>query len=356
MNMEEKTNLGNKREEALKSCDKVINGIEDGNISVLSSLLLCKKIARLVNDQEGIEWLNCEYSGYPCNENGLVDQHYWQIAKNHGRSFKEKNEKNGIYEEYIFTSLCSELEIAIDSKMKSLGNFSTKGFSVSGDWAQFATDKLTSPVSINTNVLLDGIRKSEKHLTILKSQYYDYAVRWKIELSFGNSARTIFEEYQEKVDSYYSSLPLQIIQKLNAIEETLYDGNPERYSQVLTSCRRLWTDIAKNLFNEFFPNYSNKTYTTKQGKEIDISGDHDNNKISAIVEKLQAKAANNTLVGSEIIYLIDWIEQINKNQSSGVHSEVTRNQAMQCIIHTYIALGDILHLRQTYLKESNKEG
>lgn len=39
------------------------------------------------------------------------------------------------------------------------------------------------------------------------------------------------------------------------------------------------------------------------------------------------------------------MEQINSLQSSGVHSDVTRNQAMQCIIHTYIALGDILKLK-----------
>jgi hypothetical protein len=47
----------------------------------------------------------------------------------------------------------------------------------------------------------------------------------------------------------------------------------------------------------------------------------------------------------DTIYLIDWMEQINNLQNSGVHSNVTREQAMQCIIHTYIALGDILILR-----------
>ena len=72
-----------------------------------------------------------------------------------------------------------------------------------------------------------------------------------------------------------------------------------------------------------------------------------NNKLSAIIEKLHEKAAKNTLVGSEIIYLIDWIEQINKLQNSGVHSEITREQAMRCIIHTYIALGDILKLKES---------
>ena len=123
------------------------------------------------------------------------------------------------------------------------------------------------------------------------------------------------------------------------------DGNPERYAQVLTSCRRLWSETAKALFNEVLPNYPEKTFKTKSGTVIDISGDHDNNKLSAVIETLQSKAAKNTLVGSETKYLIDWMEQINGKQNTGVHASVTREQAMQCIIHTYIALGDILSLK-----------
>ena len=46
-----------KRLQALNACEKVINGIEDGQITTSSALLLCKKIARLVNDVEGQEWL-----------------------------------------------------------------------------------------------------------------------------------------------------------------------------------------------------------------------------------------------------------------------------------------------------------
>lgn len=52
------SNTENKRAQALEACYKVIEGIEDGTVSVSSSLLLCKRIARLVNDCKGQEWLN----------------------------------------------------------------------------------------------------------------------------------------------------------------------------------------------------------------------------------------------------------------------------------------------------------
>ena len=112
------------------------------------------------------------------------------------------------------------------------------------------------------------------------------------------------------------------LNRIKEIEDLMEDGNPERYAQVLTSCRRLWSETAKQLFEEVLPNYIEKTFKTKLGKDIDISGDHLNNKLSAVIETLQSKAAKNTLVGSETIYLIDWMEQINNRQSAGVQSEV----------------------------------
>lgn len=331
-----------KMEQALEACEKVINGIEDETISVPSSVLLCMKIARLVNDWEGQEWLSYEYGGYP--RDGEASPHIWEIADKHGRVFRDKDE-NGKSTSFMFTSLCGELEARIESDKKALSNYSTQGFSVAGELALAATARMTSRVETQTNSLLESISSAQKNLSILKAQYYDYALKWQFELQFGNTAKTIFDEYQERVNEYYSSLPKSTLQKLSAIEDLMEDGNPERYAQVLTSCRRLWSDVANALFAKVLPNYSGKMFKTQSGRDIDVSGDHDNNKLSAVIETLQAKAMKNTLVGSETRYLIDWIEQINRRQSAGVHSEVSREQAMQCIIHTYIVLGDILALK-----------
>lgn len=343
-----------KRTQALEACDKVINGIEDGTISVSSSLLLCKRIARLVNDQEGQEWLDYEFGGYPNDGDDITSRVVWSIGAKHGRTYKEKD-NNGKSQEYMFSELCGELETAIDSDKRALGNFSTQGFSVSGDGVLYATARLTNDVAINTTNLLSRIRTSERRLSILKSQYYDYAARWQIELQFGNTAQSVFEEYQEKVNKYYSLLPTTTLQKLNAIEDMMEDGNPETYAQVLTSCRRLWCETANVLFSEVLPDYTETHFKTKSGNVIDVSGEHYNNKLSAVIETLQSKAAKNTLVGSETIYLIDWMERINDLQSTGVHHDITREQAMRCIIHTYIALGDILSLKEEVMSGGSEK-
>lgn len=347
------SDFSTKRQQALEACEKVINGIEHGTIEVSSALLMCKRIARLVNDLEGQEWLNYEYGGYP-NNNG-IPLDVWNIGARHGRKYRA-NDKDGKSNEYMFTELCGELEAEIEGYKKAINNYTTQGYSVSGDYAVLATDKLTSRVALGTNSLLQNIKTAERRLSILKSEYYDYAVRWQIELQFGSVAQSVYEEYQGKVDEYFSQMPTITLQKLNAIEDLIEDGNPEHYAQVITSCRRLWTDIANSLFSEVLPNYSAKLFKTKTGNEIDITGDHTNNKLSAVIETLQPKASKNTLVGSETIYLIDWIEQINNSQNTGVHADITREQAIQCIIHTYIALGDILSLKADTERTNKQEG
>ena len=116
-----------KKEQALAACDKVINGIEDETISVSSSLLLCKKIARLVNDYEGQEWLNYEYGGYP-SDNG-IPPYVWKIGVKHGRKYLGKNTA-GKTVEYMFTELCSELEARIESDKKGNYIFEFPGYSL----------------------------------------------------------------------------------------------------------------------------------------------------------------------------------------------------------------------------------
>lgn len=91
-------NYESRREQALVACDKVINGIEDGTITTSSSLLLCRKIARLVNDTDGQEWLSYEYGGYPRGKDGYILHSAWEIASHHGRHYQSKDKDGKISE------------------------------------------------------------------------------------------------------------------------------------------------------------------------------------------------------------------------------------------------------------------
>ena len=329
-----------KSEQALKTCEQVLEGVELGTLTTSSVLLQCLRIARLINDAEAITWFQYEYGGYPKSENGHILKDAFQVAYKNGRG---SITKDGTQE--IFLDLVSELEAKIASSKTALTNFSTQGASVSGNTGYIAMQELTGTVARSTSNILTNISTSEKRLSILKSRYYDYALRKQIELTFSNTASDVFSLYRENVDNYLSEISSETILKLQAIEDKLNSNNPELYSQALTTCRRLFADVAKELFKKHFPDYQENTYKTKSGKNIDITGDHYKNMLSAVIEKLQDKSPAKTLVGSQIIYLLDWIDNLSELQCKGVHADITKHDAMQCIIHTYICLGDILALQ-----------
>lgn len=326
----------NKIEKALEACEKVIDGIEDSTITTESALLQCSKIARLTNDEENLIWLQYEYGGYPKNNDGRVISDAWNIAYKKGRGYQKDGKL------YIFTELASELEEKITAQQKAVGNFTTNGASVSGELALLAMDRLTTNVHRSTITMVADVAIAQKRLASLKAQYYEYALKKHIELNFGNVATDVFARYREQVDLAFSELSKETLLKLQAIEGKINSGNPEMYSQALTTCRRLFESTAVELFSKHFPDYKDKVYKTKSGAEIDVSGNHYKNKLSAVIEKLEGKSMKNTLVGSNVIYLLDWIDNLSNLQCEGVHSDITKEDAERCILQTYMCLGDIL--------------
>ena len=155
----------------------------------------------------------------------------------------------------------------------------------------------------------------------------------------------MFAQNRARVENGFSKLSKDTLLKLQAIEDKINTDNPELYSQALTTCRRLFASTADELFNKYFPDYKEKSYKTISGKEIDISGEHYKNRLSAVIEKLENKSVSKSIVGSHISYLLDWLDELVSLQCKGVHSEVTRQDAARCIIQTYICLGDVLNLQ-----------
>lgn len=186
--------------------------------------------------------------------------------------------------------------------------------------------------------------------SILVNEYYNYALKKEIEIRFETINEKIFDKYQSRVNAYISKLDKEMHEKFKAINSAIVRNDTEANSQALTSCRKIFKIISEDLFNKVLPSYDKNTYITKSNKEIDVSGDHFKNKLTAVIETMTNKAGKNTLVGSNILYLVDWLDNIGNLQSNGVHNDINREAAEDCIIQTYIALGGILELYDSYLK------
>lgn len=330
--------MNEKVRKALEACDKVLNGLEDETISISSGLKLCLKIARLTNDEINLKWLMYESGGYPITKDGFIEHGAFKIASKHGRLFLKEGK------EHIFVELVSELESKIEGAKMQTQNFTTQGTSTSGANGSIAMRNLTNSVVLANRDLLNIISISKKRLMILGNQYYDYALKKSIELSFGNISQNIFESYRDIVNGYLNDISKETLMKLQVIDESMKNDNKETYSQTLTTCRRLYQELIENLFERVSPKVEGNLFKTKSGKEIDVSGDHFNNKLSAIIETLENKTVKKSLIGSRILYYLDWIDNLTSLQSKGVHNDVSLEEARSCIIQTYIFAGEIINL------------
>lgn len=330
--------MADRIDEALQLSEEILCGIETETISISSAALRCLRLARLISDLEEIEWLQYETTGYPQDKDGKIPGEAWKIGSQHGREECVENGKR------IFTEVADELEANIDSYKSNMNTITTNGVSLSGDYVGAALRNLQDNITARTNFLMRAVANCQRKLTILRGQYYAFTVRVNLELKFSQSAEDVFRTYRMNVDSELVDLAPEAIKRFVVAYERLKSDNSESWAQALTSCRRVLQEISDALFKQHFPTYIEKTFKTRSGKVLDISGERYLNRVFAVLDKLDNSTANR-LVGSHIMYNIDWVETMHNMLCKGVHDvdrPLTFEEARTAILHTYIALGDLV--------------
>jgi len=329
-----------KLQAALELSEDILSGIETETINLAAAALRCLRLARLMSDVSAIEWLQYEAMGYPKEQEGLVRKEAFDIALAHGRS--EVSSKDS--ERRVFLELADELTMQVQTAQEALKNFTTEGASVSGDAAWRAMNELTSTVSRSTDSLLKLVQTAQSRLCILRGQYYAYALSVNLELKFSQRAEEVFRSYRLSVDNQFIQLAPESLKRLDAAYERLSSANPESWSQALTSCRRVFQELSDALFERCCKSGKEKSYTTLSGKVLDVSGENYLNRLFAVVDSLEASRSQKRLVGSELMYVVDWIEKLYDILCRGVHkldTPLAYEDARAGILHTYMLLGDI---------------
>jgi hypothetical protein len=328
-----------KVELALQLSEEILAGIETDSLSTSAAALRCLRLARLLSDAPAIEWFQYETAGYPRISEGYIESQAFSVACAHGRGVLPTEEGD----RRIFTELADELEASIQTTQKAISTLTTQGVSVAGERAAIAMRELRQNVTAQTNAFLKIIKESQRRLTILRGSYYSYALSINLELKFSQRAEEVFHLYRLSVDRLLARLTPDSLKRLDAAYERLSSTNSESWAQAVTSCRRVLQEVSDALFTD--SEYSE--YTTKSGKVLDVSGDHYLNRLFACVDKLATSSTSRRLVGSNVMYVVDMIDNLHDLLNRGVHDLVDRltyDEARAAVLHTYILLGDIASL------------
>ena len=329
--------MNQRLQKALELSEQILESIELESEKVSSILLKCLRLARLLNDTSNMEWLQYEIKGYKRTDNGKIESNAYDIAKLHGRSFIDRDDKK----EYIFTDLISQIEVSIEAGFKRIDTITTQGTSLSGDYANIAMINLTRSASKNGIDITELITENQKKLSILRGEFYKYALNVNMELGFSKSAEDIFGKYRENVDNKLSNIIADSQEKLSAIYDRVSEDNKESWSQAADTCRKLFKSVADNLFKKMYPEYKNTTVKVKSGIDVDITGDKYVNRLTVCLDNID-KISN-----THISDTISWINKVNDKICDGLHNDITYQEIQQIIIHTYICLGDIIMYIET---------
>ncbi len=297
----------------LELAKELLDDIELSRISAESLLLKASRLARWVGSEEIRNWLKLEMQGYNSKEE--ISLRYMSIT---GRWVdKEKNKG--------YWGPLAQHEASIEAEKIKLQTMSIPN--TSGDWAFASTKKVTDEMSNATSKItrLSGIKSSVLALihNFVSEVYY--------EKEFDCLSESIFESYKSDVDTLIGNACGNVLEQIPVVMQRLAEGEKEAVSQALTTCRRVIDSFADAIFPP--------TDDTIEigGNQLSLLENRHQNRINAYIhQRTESKSRKKKFRQN--------LSNIYERVSSGVHADVTTEEARALFLNTYMLVGEILHL------------
>ncbi len=165
------------------------------------------------------------------------------------------------------------------------------------------------------------------------SMIYEFASRTYYELLFSDLQAELFATAQSEIDARLAPMSGKALTKIESISERLRAGDSEAVSQAMTTCRRLIDTAADELFSPRDEPY----LLGDQLLEV---------KANNVLNRLQAFVAEAGVPGARRARLRQTFANLYGRTSAGTHAEVSITEARYLFLQTYIALGELLSLRE----------
>lgn len=331
----------------LKLVEKALDEFDTPNFRLNNILQKAIRIARLRNDFDNLWWLefeiisleNKEAKRRICEE---ISPHYTKdrfretqerISKAYlgERKVRKMDHTGTILDEKNTCGLSiSEIEDRIDTFVeKTEKMFPQVGLSP-GDlffksqfrtYAQLVTDDFRSILANVSQRIHDFLSVTEKQLL------------------YGQLNPDIFEQNRQYVDARLSKIAPKALAQLKTAYRHLGEKEPESRSHALTSCRR----SLKSFADVIYPPHE-EPVVGPDGVERELTEDKFISRLwQYVTEKVKGNKSGNLLLAL-INDLGNRIDRIYDLSCKGVHNDVSEFEVNQCVIQTYILIGDILRL------------
>ncbi|HLP87591.1 MAG TPA: helix-hairpin-helix domain-containing protein [Nostocaceae cyanobacterium] len=339
----------NAKQEAITVLNEAINELESLKGSVTSGVQKLLNAAQILDEESIKIWCEVHLGkpDYILPLQDFSDVLYKCISKNEDNPEKEEKLKKIVKEtkqviEGYGIKIDSDIEIEDIIHLCIIQNEGGyKLFTISfleEKYKELLKNKQEDDDIYNKSDLLERIghvkrKANEKAVNLLKAYVYT------------NTAKTAFDFLKEEVDDKLLDLNPELAEKLMAAFKSVSSKNSEEWSQALTSCRRLIEKLA----DELYPPTDEQINGRKLGKEQYI------NRLWIFMDKAIESDSNRDLAKTHVDFLGSYLQKTHKLTNKGVHTSITKMEAVKTVFHTYLLIADLLgYLDKRFLNKETK--
>jgi hypothetical protein len=297
----------------LKLSKELLDDIELSRLDADKLILKCARLARLAGSDEIQRWIECEMRGY--NDSESVSLRYVGLT---GRWIDIKKR------EAYWASLAT-LESVI--KAEELRLSALRLPDVGGEWANLALSNVMREINASKHAIATCGRIKSNVLSLLHS----FVSEVYYERAFAGLAESTFDRYKRDVDVLIVSHAGDVLKKIPSVIARLSEGSVEGISQALSTCRRIIESFADAIYPP--------TDATVElgGNVLKLDASKHQNRINAYIAERTQSASRRQRLRQNLSNLYDRV-------STGVHQEVTAEEAYSLVLNVYLFLGEVLHL------------
>ncbi|MCU4164123.1 hypothetical protein [Carboxylicivirga caseinilyticus] len=331
---------------------EIVNSAQQKLSSEKLSIILndCLRVAMLRNDFENQWWLHWEF----CTTNGGNCKKKFPETIRHKFSVEKYQI---LWKEYLDEWINERRAESINLNVAIIESDKIYSQSVieienNLEFAENSTRNLIVPSNLDSKrayeieienfearqVLESSIKDYRNILGRIKLRASNFLNDTEYELQMGKTYSDIFARTKELVDIKLAEIAPDVLEKFLSIK--IESENKEEYAQSLVTCRRVLKSFADSIYPP-----SKIPVKCSDGKERLFSEEKYIARIWQFIHENFEKSTSTSLIQNQLSSLGKRVDYIYELSNKGIHADVDELEANQCIIQTYLILGDILRIK-----------
>jgi len=312
MNQEEQT-------EALTLAKELLDDIELSRLGLGQRVNKARRLARLVNDEANMQWIQWEATGY----SALDDDNRYSFARSNRSWTRQLGKEVKDASMHGSAGAVEQERLAYENQLAAMTIPA-----LSGEYVTIAVDSIMRTQSTITGF----IRQCSGVIAAVDARLYEFAATTYYSLKLTTRQDTMFERAKTSIDELLVPFGEAALRQIDSAYANLAAGDAESISGAMNSVRRLIDGFADQVFPA-----TDETRPNPQGGEIKLGQQQRLNRLKAFID-------DNAQSGSRADRLKHSVSDIFARVSTGVHNDVTASEAEYLFLSTYVLLGEVLAL------------